>query len=54
MSVEDSQVGWLANAGMQYLVSGQAPERLGNEHPSIVALFGGEVGGRLLHPGGRQ
>jgi crotonobetainyl-CoA:carnitine CoA-transferase CaiB-like acyl-CoA transferase len=36
MSLLDSQVGWLANAGMQYLVSGQAPGRLGNEHPSIV------------------
>jgi crotonobetainyl-CoA:carnitine CoA-transferase CaiB-like acyl-CoA transferase len=36
MSLLDSQVGWLANAGMQYLVSGQAPQRLGNEHPSIV------------------
>ena len=29
MSLLDSQVGWLANAGMQYLVSGQAPQRLG-------------------------
>jgi crotonobetainyl-CoA:carnitine CoA-transferase CaiB-like acyl-CoA transferase len=36
MSLLDSQIGWLANAGMQYLVSGQAPQRLGNEHPSIV------------------
>jgi crotonobetainyl-CoA:carnitine CoA-transferase CaiB-like acyl-CoA transferase len=36
MSLLDSQVGWLANAGMQYLVSGQAPQRVGNEHPSIV------------------
>jgi len=36
MSLLDSQVGWLANAGMQYLVSGEAPGRLGNEHPSIV------------------
>jgi crotonobetainyl-CoA:carnitine CoA-transferase CaiB-like acyl-CoA transferase len=36
MSLLDSQVGWLANAGMQYLVSGKAPGRLGNEHPSIV------------------
>jgi crotonobetainyl-CoA:carnitine CoA-transferase CaiB-like acyl-CoA transferase len=36
MSLLDSQVGWLGNAGMQYLVSGQAPQRLGNEHPSIV------------------
>jgi crotonobetainyl-CoA:carnitine CoA-transferase CaiB-like acyl-CoA transferase len=36
MSLLDSQVGWLANVGLQYLTSGQVPERLGNEHPSIV------------------
>ncbi|MDQ7246788.1 CaiB/BaiF CoA transferase family protein [Dongia sedimenti] len=36
MSLLDSQVGWLANAGLQYLTSGQVPQRLGNEHPSIV------------------
>jgi crotonobetainyl-CoA:carnitine CoA-transferase CaiB-like acyl-CoA transferase len=36
MSLLDSQVGWLANAGLQYLTSGKVPQRLGNEHPSIV------------------
>jgi crotonobetainyl-CoA:carnitine CoA-transferase CaiB-like acyl-CoA transferase len=36
MSLLDTQVGWLANAGLQYLTSGQVPQRLGNEHPSIV------------------
>jgi len=36
MSLLDCQVGWLANAGLQYLTSGQVPQRLGNEHPSIV------------------
>jgi crotonobetainyl-CoA:carnitine CoA-transferase CaiB-like acyl-CoA transferase len=36
MSLLDSQVGWLANVGLQYLTSGQVPQRLGNEHPSIV------------------
>jgi crotonobetainyl-CoA:carnitine CoA-transferase CaiB-like acyl-CoA transferase len=36
MSLLDSQVGWLANVGLQYLTSGKVPQRLGNEHPSIV------------------
>jgi crotonobetainyl-CoA:carnitine CoA-transferase CaiB-like acyl-CoA transferase len=36
MALLDSQVGWLANAGLQYLTSGKVPVRLGNEHPSIV------------------
>ena len=32
----DSTVGVLANQGMNYLVSGQVPERIGNAHPNIV------------------
>jgi crotonobetainyl-CoA:carnitine CoA-transferase CaiB-like acyl-CoA transferase len=32
----DTQVAWLANAGLQYLSSGSAPARLGNAHPNIV------------------
>jgi crotonobetainyl-CoA:carnitine CoA-transferase CaiB-like acyl-CoA transferase len=32
----DSQIGVLANQALNYLVSGQAPQRLGNAHPSIV------------------
>jgi crotonobetainyl-CoA:carnitine CoA-transferase CaiB-like acyl-CoA transferase len=32
----DTQVAWLANQGMNYLVSGEAPRRLGNAHPNIV------------------
>jgi len=32
----DVQVACLANQAMNYLVSGQAPERLGNAHPNIV------------------
>lgn len=32
----DTQVAWLANAGMHYLTSGQPPARLGNGHPNIV------------------
>jgi crotonobetainyl-CoA:carnitine CoA-transferase CaiB-like acyl-CoA transferase len=36
MSLLDSQVGWLANCGLQYLTSGQVPKRAGNEHSTIV------------------
>ena len=32
----DSQVAWLANQGMNYLVSGDVPGRLGTAHPNIV------------------
>lgn len=32
----DTQVAWLANQGMNYLASGEAPRRLGNAHPNIV------------------
>ncbi len=32
----DSQLGWLANVASNYLVSGEAPERHGNAHASIV------------------
>jgi crotonobetainyl-CoA:carnitine CoA-transferase CaiB-like acyl-CoA transferase len=32
----DSQVAWLANQGMNYLVSGQVPRRLGTGHPNLV------------------
>ncbi|MBL9035998.1 MAG: CoA transferase [Rhodospirillaceae bacterium] len=32
----DAQVSWLANIGLQYLTSGKVPQRMGNEHPSIV------------------
>lgn len=32
----DSMVGVLANQGLNYLVTGQAPRRLGSAHPSIV------------------
>jgi crotonobetainyl-CoA:carnitine CoA-transferase CaiB-like acyl-CoA transferase len=36
MSLLDSQVGWLANCGLQYLTSGQVPARMGNAHSTIV------------------
>jgi crotonobetainyl-CoA:carnitine CoA-transferase CaiB-like acyl-CoA transferase len=32
----DSQVAWLANQGMNYLVSGEVPGRLGTAHPNLV------------------
>jgi crotonobetainyl-CoA:carnitine CoA-transferase CaiB-like acyl-CoA transferase len=32
----DTHVAWLANQGMNYLATGQAPPRLGNQHPNIV------------------
>ena len=36
LALLDSQVAWLINQGMNYLVSGRMPRRLGNEHPNIV------------------
>ena len=36
LALLDSQVAWLANEGVNYLVSGNVPRRLGNEHPNIV------------------
>ncbi len=36
MSLLDSMVGVLANQGLNYLVSGATPRRLGNSHPNIV------------------
>ena len=32
----DTHVAWLVNQGMNYLATGQNPERLGNQHPNIV------------------
>ena len=32
----DCQVAWLINEGTNYLVSGEVPKPLGNEHPNIV------------------
>ena len=32
----DTQVAWLVNEGTNYLVSGEVPQPLGNEHPNIV------------------
>ena len=32
----DSQVSWLSYVAQSYLVSGNIPKRIGNDHPSIV------------------
>ena len=32
----DTQISWLINEGTNYLISGEIPKRLGNEHPNIV------------------
>ena len=32
----DTQVSWLVNVGLNYLTSGEVPNRVGNEHPNIV------------------
>lgn len=36
LALLDTQVAWLANEAVNYLLSGKVPERLGNEHPNIV------------------
>jgi formyl-CoA transferase len=36
MALLDTQVGFLANQGANYLVTGEPPVRLGNTHPNIV------------------
>ena len=36
MALLDTMVAMLANQGMNYLVSGKAPHRMGNAHPNIV------------------
>ena len=32
----DSQIAWLANQGMNYLVAGECPGRMGTAHPNLV------------------
>jgi crotonobetainyl-CoA:carnitine CoA-transferase CaiB-like acyl-CoA transferase len=36
LALLDTQVSWLANEGMNYLVGGRVPKRLGNAHANIV------------------
>ena len=45
----DSQVAWLANQNMNYLVSGIAPRRMGTAHPNLVPYQAFETrGGSLM------
>ncbi|MCY3769845.1 MAG: CaiB/BaiF CoA-transferase family protein [Gammaproteobacteria bacterium] len=36
LALLDSQVGWLMNQAMNYLIGAQVPGRTGNEHPNLV------------------
>ncbi len=36
LSLVDSQIAWLINEGVNYLTSGDVPQRRGNGHPNIV------------------
>lgn len=36
IALVDCQIAWLINEGTSYLLSGQPPERRGNQHPNIV------------------
>lgn len=36
IALVDTQVAWLVNAGVNHLLSGEDPARLGNQHPNIV------------------
>ncbi len=36
LSLVDSQIAWLINEGVNYLTSGNLPQRRGNAHPNIV------------------
>ena len=36
MALLDTQVAWLANQNLNFLVSGEVPQRLGNAHPNIT------------------
>jgi crotonobetainyl-CoA:carnitine CoA-transferase CaiB-like acyl-CoA transferase len=36
MALLDTQVAWLANQNMNYLIGGEPPRRMGNAHPNVV------------------
>jgi crotonobetainyl-CoA:carnitine CoA-transferase CaiB-like acyl-CoA transferase len=36
VALVDTQIAWLINEGLNYLVSGEVPQRRGNGHPNIV------------------
>ena len=46
----DTSVAWLANQGMNYLATGENPQRLGNQHPNIspYQVFETEDGAIML------
>ncbi|MFP4419802.1 MAG: CaiB/BaiF CoA transferase family protein [Desulfococcaceae bacterium] len=44
MALLDAMVSWLVNLGSNYLVSGKAPERVGNASPNIVPYQAFEAG----------
>lgn len=43
LSLIDTQIAWLINEGLNYLTSGDLPERRGNAHPNIVPYDAFEV-----------
>ncbi|MDP6787136.1 MAG: CaiB/BaiF CoA-transferase family protein [Rhodospirillales bacterium] len=53
MALFDSQLAWLANVGQGYLISGEEPPRLGNDHPTVVpyGVFGAADGPFVLGVG---
>ncbi|MEO1920234.1 MAG: CaiB/BaiF CoA-transferase family protein [Paracoccaceae bacterium] len=49
VALVDTQIAWLINEGVNYLTSGEVPQRRGNEHPNIVPYGIFEVGdGHLI------
>ena len=53
MALLDTQVAWLINQGLDYLTTGQPPQRRGNAHPNIVPYqaFRGSDGHVILAVG---
>ena len=50
MSLVDSQLTWLGNVGSSYLNAGEAPQRYGNAHPTVVPyeVFRGSDGAYFI------
>lgn len=50
MSLLDSQLTWLGNVGSSYLNAGEAPQRYGNAHPTVVPyeVFRGSDGAYFI------
>jgi crotonobetainyl-CoA:carnitine CoA-transferase CaiB-like acyl-CoA transferase len=36
MALLDTQIAWLANQNMNYLIGGEPPKRMGNSHPNVM------------------